>query len=64
MSPRAGHGHAQLLYGLLLFDGDVIPRDRQGALTWLRAAADNPNLPRDLAPVVKFNLQRVLEDKD
>lgn len=61
---RAGHGHAQMYYGLLLYDGDVIPRNRQEAIVWLRKAAANPNLPQNLVPVAEFNLKRVSEDRD
>lgn len=61
---RAGHGHAQMLYGIWLNDGDVIPRDRQGAITWLRKAIANPNLPPNALPVAQFNLRTVMEDRD
>ena len=53
-----------MLYGIWLNDGDVVPRDRQGAIAWLRKAIANPNLPPSLLPVAQFNLRTVMEDRD
>ena len=61
---RRGHAQAQFHYGIMLDFGDVIPRNRAAAISWLRTAFANPGLPEGMRELVQFNLERVLQDND